>query len=763
VGPINLRIRYRPVRIGWCIKTGDLAEFREVARLSHAFCGGRFNPIIPLGDEAAAKRLIETFQVDCLHCISQTSEGDQLLKDHRHLEWPHSYKELFVDYWGRGPKTAAFLDVLHTVRQLYENNIKGQAAPTFRAKYFKWSPSDPLADVFLATFGAYPNKDRTGNDYEELFRRVLRAEEIDISSSPIPPDAYAGWTPSALTICDLAPTDFAVRDGHPGIYYGSSSDFADLVNYWNLRAGGRQVLFYDPVFHERMIETASHFLNALRQRPEDPFRVSNSLTIWNNNRDTAIDIALFGERLTRSSVSEHSKYGCLPASLMGFRDQAVLGARSSGDRPSFTFELPPKPFFPDDTLHGQSVVVSIRPLVAETNAVFTPPYFPLLNQYYGRHAHFKASTARSEKESLGIITAVTDTSITMRALDVRSLVKNIFEKCGIEAKPSKDGLVGLRLIEQMGGLQGCRAFKVSGVRDLIQSYPPESWFTRSGAVEKIRKLDPVTKQPQFDDYKTLYIDGKHPKPEELFRSLVKKNVFRVGLCFVCPGCELEAWVHLDDARTNVSCEYCGKSFNVTPQLKDRDWAYRRSGLFGRNDNQGGGIPVSLALMQLVSVLHENVIAFTTGTDLNHVTAGNKKCESDFVLIAQEQQSKHLQIVIGECKSDGGEITANDVQNLSAVADALRSVNCDSFIVFAKTSAFTAEEIERCRGAQAGNGHRVILLAKRELEPYDPYELAEKEFEIRQYTHSLGHMGQNTHAIYFEPRPKKAVAAGSDPE
>jgi hypothetical protein len=103
-----------------------------------------------------------------------------------------------------------------------------------------------------------------------------------------------------------------------------------------------------------------------------------------------------------------------------------------------------------------------------------------------------------------------------------------------------------------------------------------------------------------------------------------------------------------------------------------------------------------------------------------------------VLIAQAPQSKNLQVVIGECKSDRGEITADDVTKLSAVADALRSVGCEAFILFAKTSSFTAEEIERCKGARAPNCHRVILLAKRELEPYDPYELAKEEFEIRQY-------------------------------
>jgi hypothetical protein len=79
VGPINLRVRYRPIRIGWCVKTDDLTDFRDAVRLSHAFWGGKFNPIIPLGDKIASERLIEAFQVDCLHCISPTSESDQFL------------------------------------------------------------------------------------------------------------------------------------------------------------------------------------------------------------------------------------------------------------------------------------------------------------------------------------------------------------------------------------------------------------------------------------------------------------------------------------------------------------------------------------------------------------------------------------------------------------------------------------------------------------------------------------------------------------
>lgn len=59
MGPINLQVRYHPIRIGWCIKEGDLEEFRNALLLTHTLCGGRFNPIIPLGDPRLTRLLIK--------------------------------------------------------------------------------------------------------------------------------------------------------------------------------------------------------------------------------------------------------------------------------------------------------------------------------------------------------------------------------------------------------------------------------------------------------------------------------------------------------------------------------------------------------------------------------------------------------------------------------------------------------------------------------------------------------------------------------
>jgi hypothetical protein len=313
--------------------------------------------------------------------------------------------------------------------------------------------------------------------------------------------------------------------------------------------------------------------------------------------------------------------------------------------------------------------------------------------------------------------------------------------------------VGWRLIEQMGGLQGCRVFKIAGVRELIHKYPPDKSFTRGGAVTIIGRVDPAIGKPRFSEYDSLYIGGRRATPESAFGHLLQRGVFRAGLRLLCPNCELESWIHLDEVRTVSRCEYCGHDFNITAQLKDRDWAFRRSGLFGKNDYQGGGIPVALTLQQLQTALHSHVLAYTTGTELEPACANIHKCESDFVLLAESLPERTLQIAIGECK-ENLPITGDDVRNLALVADALTAArDCEAFIVFAKTGQFTAEEVERCKAAQGQYARRVILLSERELEPYFMYQRAEKEFEIRASAISLDDMVRATETIYFNPKPR----------
>jgi hypothetical protein len=268
-------------------------------------------------------------------------------------------------------------------------------------------------------------------------------------------------------------------------------------------------------------------------------------------------------------------------------------------------------------------------------------------------------------------------------------------------------------------------------------FSPDQSFTRSNAKQTIGNADPATGRPRFEPFEDLFIDPRpfrqKLKPEDVLDFLLRRGVFRVGLNLTGVHCELPFWQALDDVKTKVECTYCGMPFGITDQLRDRDWAYRRSGLFGRDDNQHGGVPVAITLQQLDTALRSDRMIHTTSLELSPAGAPIDKCETDVVIITTgpSHNSPHQpQLVIGECKAAGGIITPADAEHLAKVADAFPSRRLNVFVLFAKTGTFSDEEIASCACAQDKWHSRVILLSKDELEPYEIYDRHAKEPRLR---------------------------------
>lgn len=101
----NLRLRYRPIRIGWCVRKGSLQDVREALRLTHTLWGGSSNPIIPIG--ASAAELVELYRVDTLHPAAEDGEIKAFVDRFPHLRRLPRREELFVAY---GDKKLATLE-----------------------------------------------------------------------------------------------------------------------------------------------------------------------------------------------------------------------------------------------------------------------------------------------------------------------------------------------------------------------------------------------------------------------------------------------------------------------------------------------------------------------------------------------------------------------------------------------------------------------------------------------------------------------------
>ena len=198
-------------------------------------------------------------------------------------------------------------------------------------------------------------------------------------------------------------------------------------------------------------------------------------------------------------------------------------------------------------------------------------------------------------------------------------------------------------------------------------------------------------------------------------------------------------MHLDDVKTISTCMYCDHAYDVTPQLRDRDWRYRRSGIFGRDDNQLGGVPVALTLQQLAANLSD-ILLYSTALSFRGPTID--RCEADWVALtagSTHRGEAPVQIAFGEAKSEGG-FDAEDVRKLGRLADAVSGQRADAFVVFSKTGAFAPEEIRLAQTLNAPRRRRrVILLGQDELEPYHLYERSRERLGQRAYAVSFDDM------------------------
>jgi hypothetical protein len=569
----------------------------------------------------------------------------------------------------------------------------------------RWGDGDPLHPLLTLLTGRYPAPDAEIADYGGGVRSAFNVKEITVApSDEIPASSLENITPLGLTSYDLSRQRNRRGWLSPGIVLGSVTDFDALAMFWNLRAAGAALIFCDQSHGARLKMFANAYLAKLRGP--------------NLGESPQVDIWIRHDRPGDDSWKPDLELGDLPVSLcdgrgdtlrngmniepntpqfsVWHRDVVPSHAESDG-KSNASFALPDRPFSDDDVQalsQKFAVVVDAAQYGGpDAHLTFEMPFVPRLNEFYGRKFCHDYDAARSQRGrfdrgSVAVITAVSTQRLQVDAFRVIDWMKAFFELCRMDISRSEPGLRCSRLIAQLGGLQDCRVLMIRGVRNLLRRYGVDQSFTRSGAADAIRDVDPATGTVGFNAFKNLYIEyreGGDLKADDVLRYLLERRVFRVGLEFTCPNCRLPSWIHLDEVKTRSTCSYCDHGYDVTPQLKDRDWRYRRSGIFGRDDDQLGGVPVALTLQQLASSLRESFMMYSTALGFRPAGAEVEPCESDFVAVVAGVlgiSESPVQIVFGEAKTEGP-IDAQDVRKLGKLADAVPRELAQTYILFSK--------------------------------------------------------------------------------
>jgi hypothetical protein len=760
-------VSYRPLRIGWAVRDGDLPAIRQAVRYSNALWGGRFDPILVVDRDEEARQLVELFRLDVICPVGNSKEVKDFAERFPHLLWPFYGDSIFV----KEPKSKNFswaLDVHNAIAHLSSQPGWTQFKDGGLRSY-QWQPDDPLADAFLLQFGAFPAVDDIGVDYADLVNQSVGAVKFPLRHDvPIPCEVVEH--PSVTVLGRLGiDRHYTVHPGWdaPGFYVGSIADPNDLVCFWNIRACDIPLWFVDVAHLNRYADLIPEWTRVLKADVEHRrHEWERRLGVWSRQEVDDATRRIFGKGLSLCHVSKlFWGGGAVRPPVMHFGQASTLGVMGNADGvPRVNFALADKPFSSDLYFAQQHLVASsslIGGLYGDEQHTFDVPYVPELNEFYARTMHFEYDKLRIEPESTGLIIDAADHDTFLTAMPVATLLKRIFQLAGLGSSLSNSGRIVRQMLTQLGGVQGARVFKVPGARSLLKTFGLADTFTRDSALNVIR--DKSTEHPNgtFAAHTNLFLRSRPINsklaPTDVFSFMVDKGLFRMGSDLRCPKCDMTSWLSLDALKQYVTCDLCGHGFESTQQLIDFKWRFRRSGIFGTERNAQGAVPVALTLQQLDTTLRgvSRESMYSPSLDVKP-TNGDRlpQCEIDLVWVVNGRYPKRTSLIFGECKDQGPikpDEFRRDLNNLRNIADAFPANRFDTYILFAKMAPFTTDEIAMAGTLNERYRRRVILLTARELEPYHIFERLETELGKRSYAGSPEDLANVTAELYFTDR------------
>jgi hypothetical protein len=783
---VRVDLVYRPLRICWAIGAGDIDAFRKVVRLNFTLWGGRFNPIVVVDGTQQPDELVEAFRPDLIMGMGTDPAIEAFSNRYPYLGKPF-HDGLFRGGAGTDAR-AQLLDIHNSIVEAHKTNAWKDITAT-GVKVVTWDSNDPLRDIFLVSFGGFPDRAECPIDYLDILRRASGAGDLPCPPGElIPSEIFERHVVSAFARIRMR-SHYPIQTDlvQPGYFLGDGTSLEHLVTFWNLRAADHRLLFVDVNHLPRYIDLIAAWRAKVEEMVRNaPFEPERTIAVWDwvgqanepaDKRHARITRILGQGSYRMCGQIQH--FDATPvrrAPMMRIERTTQMGILSTDrGQPKLSFAYGGKPFSGDHWFHTQRLVASasfIGGLYGDDHHTLHLPCVPELNEFAGRAMLHDSNRLRLEPGRLGIVIDAADEHASLSAVVVSELFEEIFKLAGYKAKPSDSGLLTRQLIAQLGALQGARVFKIPGVRRLLKQHGPTQAFPLQTATDEIQRQ--VTGDTNFGDFQNIYIEPRERSeqltPDAVFEYLTAKGLFRIGYELTCPHCQMRTWTALDHARQKVQCETCGKDYDATRQLMKEKHHFRRSGVLGREANNLGVVPVTLTLQQLEANFMHGLVehVYSTSLDLTpNVQGALAKAAVDFVWMTTEGLSSSLtEVILGECKDRGKDpadprggdtITQADVDRIRNVAEAFPKSRFNVYILISKLAPFTPNEITAAKTLNSQYQTRVILLTPDELEPYHIYDRLTSP--LRQIAHggSAQQLAVATAMIHF-PTPPPGTAA-----
>lgn len=779
----SLTVAHRPVRVGFLVRAKSADDFVEAVSVCTSLWGGLHNPILPVsGDESPwIETIVRRFLVDVLASASDPSAFSEIKDEFKHLQGPYSmtWKQPFLlsEMGGEGP-AFSLVDIAQPLSHYWIKEWRHVSETP--ALLPVCSQTNPLAAMYAASFGRFPEAGSAYPSLEEGFRRSTKATPVDLEAEAPRKEWHEGLWPIMATTLGLTHHASEARFLDSGCVIGDGVNVDHLTFFWNLRAAGADVIFIPRDNIEPFLPLVESHLRRILGRPSRWGTDSERLfEIWQPGGfgeglgmdreevpEAIADVIKGSAKLVVGSLSDvtwiQPTLGNLPPTAEPRAVLATFDERYGG--PYISADLSSRPFSEAEMSRSRewqywAWAIESTPSALPEETTLRLPLLRDLNDWFSRAlTPAEPGGLRVQPRGFDLIKHVNETALGLSPLSVDALLAKLFERAGMEIKRSFAGEVTHRVVETIGGLRPGSIFKITGVRKLLAMEKARRGIKRQHAAEVIRDYNSALGEATFDRFRAYW---REVTPQAILAILLERGVFRAGLEIQCPNCRLLPFIEADRVGDEIQCPLCGFRFPLAPLVHGNEWVFRISGVFEREGSPHGSVPAILAMAELT---RRDLLSVSTivrpATDVKF--EGNS-CESDLIGL-EISNDGFPSLLIGECKGQG-EINENDLTNLREVRARLRASGVECFLLFAVLrEKFTDQELsllknlsddfveEQALGMPAYHSAPAappILFTTRELEA-NPWTAQPSEGP---HTHPMSYMdlAENSQAIYLGTR------------
>lgn len=674
-GSITLKVR--PLRLAFLVDPKNSRSIREAIQINSTLWGGSYNPIIPIysrmpqawGDkplpapkaETVIKGYIDAFDPDIL--IQYTKElpdyiinlGLKIIKPSE--IWEHIRK----DKDELGPKFG--IGIFELLNLIFNKHFKYKERFPIKIVI----PQIPKTNALFwsSLFGEIPR--HILDIIDENYKEALDIEKIKIKTSKIK-DLLKGSIlfPRRITQYNLDAFNRSGFRKDACVFFMDTNKYSDIIDYWNLRALGRQVVPIPKGLKDdqELKDVVINFLRSSRKPWKHNPQVYDYASFIRSRNVSMEEMEGYAKSLGINKPNEHyyalqhwypriwdewarDKDAAEPDDIFG--DEKTIEFNDVKRRVQFSTVLPEFVF--KHAGYGEPRCANEINFRFYGEDEFLAQVFPKSNgDNFIRAISSLASFRGNWRVGRNGLVRLVKYDHTEH-WDI-PLAQDVFFSClkdvGWEAQLSTPGLITKQIFTQLEGMVRPLANEdLLGLFEHMNGGPINERELSVGEVKN--KLKQISPRRNLHDY------------------LISKNVFRIGAKIQCPHCLRNSWYSLNDIKEQLACPKCLNSYPAIGNIDDNVWCYKTAGPFSIPGYADGGYCVSLAIDNF-SEHRLHSLRITPSFSFTAKDSNGNDLEADFGALWQESTFKGVTegIMFGECKTFGV-FEKKDFQRMRGIA------------------------------------------------------------------------------------------------